>query len=146
MSMRRARNIAVGATLVIGGVVTFGFVRRKKLLYSQVKKNIAEYGGDYTGAGDLSMDTTGCPLSQTQAVTAAKRLFDAMDGAGTNENVIKNVTEEAQTRACWNKIALAYYDLTDGENLRDDITDELDNINPWNTDLADWEEIFTTLR
>ena len=146
MSMRRARNIAVGATLVIGGVVTFGFVRRKKLLYSQVKKNIAEYGGGYTGTGDLNMDTTGCSLTQAQALTAAERLFEAMDGAGTDENVIMNVTEEAQTRACWNKIALAYYDLTDGGNLRDDITNELENWNPFNTELDDWEDTFTTLR
>lgn len=144
MSMRRARNIALGATLVIGGVVSFGFVRRKKLLYTQVKTNIAQYGGDYTGAGDLGMDTTGCPLTQAQAVTAAERLFEAMDGAGTDENVILNVTEEAQTRACWNKIALAYYDLTEGGNLRDDITDELESI--WDNDLEDWENMFTTLR
>jgi len=144
--MKRARNIAVGATLVIGGVVAFGFVRRKKLLYAQVKKNIAEYGGGYTGTGDLSMDTTGCSLTQAQALTAAERLFEAMDGAGTDENVIMNVTEEAQTRACWNKIALAYYDLTDGGNLRDDITNELENWNPFNTELDDWEDTFTTLR
>jgi len=144
--MKRARNIAVGATLLIGGVVAFGFVRRKKLLYSQVKKNIAQYGGGYTGAGDLVMDTAGCPLTQAQALTAAQRLFDAMDGPGTNENTILNVTEEAQTRACWNKIALAYYDLTEGGNLRDDITNELDSINPWNTELEDWEDTFTTLR
>ena len=144
MSMRRARNIAVGATLVIGGVVTFGFVRRKKLLYSQVKKNIAEYGGGYTGAGDLGMDTTGCPLTEAQAMTAAQRLFDAMDGAGTDENTIQNVTEEAQTRACWNKIALAYSDLTDGENLRDRITNELESI--WDNELEKWEDTFTTLR
>lgn len=144
MSMRRARNIAVGATLVIGGVVSFGFVRRKKLLYSQVKKNIAQYGGDYTGAGDLGMDTTGCPLTQTQALTAAQRLFDAMDGVGTDENTIQNVTEEAQTRACWNKIALAYSDLTDGGNLRDDITNELESI--WDNELEDWKDTFTTLR
>ena len=112
----------------------------------QVKKNIAEYGGGYTGTGDLSMDTTGCSLTQAQAQTAALRLFDAMDGAGTDENVIMNVTEEAQTRACWNKIALAYYDLTDGGNLRDDITNELENWNPFNTELDDWEDTFTTLR
>ena len=141
--MRRARNIAVGATLVIGGVVAFGFVRRKKLLYSQVKKNIAQYGGDYTGAGDLGMDTTGCPLTEAQAMTAAQRLFDAMDGAGTDENTIQNVTEEAQTRACWNKIALAYSDLTDGENLRDRITNELESI--WDNELEEWEDTFTTL-
>ena len=98
----------------------------------------------YTGAGDLGMDTTGCPLTEAQAMTAAQRLFDAMDGAGTDENTIQNVTEEAQTRACWNKIALAYSDLTDGENLRDRITNELESI--WDNELEKWEDTFTTLR
>ena len=130
----------VGATLLIGGVVFFGLNRRKKLLYKAITDKIGGYGGGYSGGGSLGSDTTGCNLSAAKTAEAVEDLHEAMDGLGTNEAAIKRVTRQAQTLACFNKVANLYRQEY-GTNLIDDIDEEL-----WDSEYDEWEEIYQSLR
>lgn len=140
MSPKRVRGIMVGATLLIGGVVFFGLNRRKKLLYKAITDKIGGYGGGYSGGGSLGGDATGCNLSAEKTSEAVEDLHNAIDGWGTDEAAINRVTRQAQTLACFNKVANLYRQQH-GSNLIDDIRNELND-----TDYTKWNDIYQALR
>ena len=55
----------------------------------------------------------------------ADRLYTAIDGWGTNEEEIFEVMELIPNKRFYDQVALAYRDLTRGDNLNEDLKDDL---------------------
>lgn len=144
---KRARNIIVGSTLLLGGIALFGFNRRKKLLYESVKKKVDEFGSPYSGPGDLTETGESCQASEAQIANAVSDFKAAMVGVGTNEDLIFSTTEQIGSKACWVKVSDAYREDTK-RNLRSDIQNELKNIFGFDVsgDWAEWVVTYENLR
>lgn len=145
---KRTRNIAIGATLLVGGVAIFGFNRRKKLLYKAVVDKIDEIQSPYTGVGDLTQTGETCAATDAQIETAVNDLIAAMGGPidGTDEDTIYLVTEQINTKACWNKVDARYREKKK-KSLYSAIQKELKNAFGFSTTAWEkWEKIYEQLK
>jgi len=145
---KRTRNIAIGATLLVGGVAIFGFYRRKKLLYKAVVDKLDAIQSPYTGVGDLTQTGETCAATDAQIETAVDDLIRAMGGMidGTDEDTIYLVTKQINTKACWQKVD-ARYRQKKGKSLYSAIQSELKNAFGFSTSAwKKWEKIYEQLK
>jgi len=59
------------------------------------------------------------------ACNYADRLYSAIDGPGTNNQTVFEVLNAIQTKREYNRVAKAYDHLTRGNNLNEDLKDDL---------------------
>jgi len=145
MNEKRVKRVMLGATLVIGGILAFGVVRRKKLLYKSIQDTINDVAGNTSNPFGQGSSGAGCSAPSTTIDRYANQIKDAVEIVSifegtTDEDAILQTIAEIQTKACMTRTANRYQQLY-SENMNQRIRSELSG-----TDLQNYETAIDNLR
>lgn len=135
----------LGASLVVVGIVAFGIVRRKKLLYKSISDKISGVAGNADNPFGGSANPANCQVPSPTIDRYAKQIRDAVEIVSlteglTDEDAILTTIAQIQTKACMARVSQRYYQLYD-EDMELRMRSELSG-----TDLDDYETEINNLR
>tara|TARA_B100000927_G_C16383499_1_gene436397 strand:+ start:395 stop:832 length:438 start_codon:yes stop_codon:yes gene_type:complete len=145
MNEKRVKRILLGLTMVGVGIVAFGSVRRKKLLYKAVQDSVDAVAGNVNNPFGGGASGAACTLSQSKIDTFATELRSAVEivsifEGATDEDAILQTIASIGTNACMTRVSNTYQTKY-GENLNLRIRSELSG-----KDLRDYETEILNLR